>query len=211
MLIRPPITGDPQLDSWTDQLTRQINQGLVPGSGGGGAGGVGGGGGAPGRPGVAGTDGNTALFLYQRTTAENVIPARPTSVSFDLSNIQQIVTSANEGWSGDIPTMGGDYLWVTFRYISTATTSPITDANSWDTPTLLGVPGEDGEDAVLVIISSHRLPAGVTATQFAANRLGTLRATTTGFQFRDNLGEPKVLRADTYIRCLLYTSPSPRD
>ena len=40
-IINPPITGDPQLDSWTLQLARQINKGLLPGIGGTGGGGGG--------------------------------------------------------------------------------------------------------------------------------------------------------------------------
>ena len=30
-IIRPPYTGDAVLDSWTNQITQQLNMGLTPG------------------------------------------------------------------------------------------------------------------------------------------------------------------------------------
>ena len=33
-VVNPPITGDPQTDSWNLQVTQMINQGLAPGLGG---------------------------------------------------------------------------------------------------------------------------------------------------------------------------------
>ncbi len=129
-LIQPPVTGDPQLDSWTFQLTRQINSGLTQG----GVGSSGGGGGS----GTDGFDGNSSIYLYQRDTQGETPPPRPTLVSFDFDT--QIFT-ANEGWSADLPTDGGEYLWVTFRYVA-GESGDITESASWDTPTLLGVPGD---------------------------------------------------------------------
>ena len=137
--LQPPITGDPQLDSWTLRLTQQINQGLVPGAA---AQGGGGGGGAQGNPGVDGTNGNSALYLYQRTVA-NTAPDRPTTVTFDFST--DPVADADGGWTSDLPETGGEYLWVTFRYVAVQS-GTITGIDSWDTPVLLGVPGEDGAD-----------------------------------------------------------------
>jgi len=203
-LIRPPITGDPQLDSWTDQITNQLNQGFLPG-GSGFTGGGGGGSGLPGMDGRDGADGNTALYLYQRTTAETPVPTRPTSVTYNLDNADPI-SLANNGWSGDLPTTGGDYLWVTFRYIASSPGSRagnITDQSSWDTPVLLGVPGED---AVAPRIDILRLPSGRTTAQVVADYDGTptldtstFRSSSSGGQFRDNMGEAKVLLATVQV------------
>ena len=68
-IIRPPYTGDPLIDSWTNQITQAINMGLtLPGVQG-----------QSGGDGSSGTAGNTTLYLYQRTTT-NSAPSRPTSV-----------------------------------------------------------------------------------------------------------------------------------
>ena len=143
--LQPPITGDPQLDSWTLRLTQQINQGLVPGAA---AQGGGGGGGAQGDPGADGQNGNSALYLYQRTTTD-VAPTRPTSVTFSFATTGLTVT-ANEGWTNDLPETGGEYLWVTLRYVAEQS-GTITGASSWDTPVLLGTPGEDSVTIELTI------------------------------------------------------------
>ena len=211
-LIQPPVTGDPQLDSWTLQLTRQINSGLTPGgfgsSGTGGGGGSGGGGG--GTPGMDGSDGNSVLYLYQRTTAATPVPTRPTSVTFNftadpvVSQVLPVTDPVEDNWSSDISAGTGEYIWVTFRYVSTQT-GTITDQNSWDTPVLLGVPGMDGEDAVVPRVEIYRLPAGMTTAQVITAYdaetfdFSTLRSSSSGTQFRDNSGEVKVLLVTVQI------------
>ncbi len=77
-VIRPPITGDLQLDSWTDQLTRTINQGLVPGAGGGGGTGTGIGARIA-TDGADGADGVSAVsvFMYQRSRTRAQGPTLP--------------------------------------------------------------------------------------------------------------------------------------
>lgn len=190
-LIRPPITGDPQLDSWTDQLTRQINQGILPGTGAVVEGG--GGGAAQGPRGNDGINGNSVLYLYQRTQTDTA-PATPTDqVVYNFAN-DPVVAAAVNGWTSSLPSgAAGPYLWVTFVYVSEQMGTVLT---GWDSPTLLGLPGDD---AVTVIITTHRLPTGVTAADFDPANPGTLRASSSGFQFRDNMGEAKVLRADVYV------------
>ena len=139
--LQPPITGDLQLDSWTLRLTQQINQGLVPGASG--TGGGGGGGSTPGPRGLPGEAGNSAIYLYQRT-ADNTAPtAFPATVAYNFENVNAVVitTNSNPEWHEDPGDTGTEpYLWVTFRYVAGASGS-VTEG--WDTPTLLGVPGDD--------------------------------------------------------------------
>lgn len=194
-LIRPPITGDPQLDSWTDKITNSINQGLFPGAAGTGA--------SFGSPaGRDGEDGNSVIYLYTRTNSSGDVPTPPTSVIYDLATdpVTMMITGGSHTWESTPTEFTGSnkYLWVTFRYVA-AKSGNITDANSWDTPVLLGVPGEDGEAAVSIRVQSFRLPANSTpsdvATAYDAETFdfATLRSSTSGFQFRNDSGEDKVL------------------
>lgn len=193
--LQPPITGDNLLDSWTLRITQQINQGLTPGVGGAGGGGGG-----------ASEDfevGNTAIYLYQRTESDSIVPVRPTSVSYNIADLESVNITANEGWSGTIPEeSAGPYLWITFRYIAD-TMNTITNANSWDTPRLLSIPGDN---AVFVRINSFSLPAGMTLAEVitaydaqTAGVVGGFPVNPEGFQFRDNGGNQKVLVATVQI------------
>ena len=199
-LINPPITGDPQLDAWTLQLARQINQGLLPGIGGTGGGGGGGE--------DVNTGGNTVVYLYQRT-ATNVAPSTlPGNVTYDFEADDPVVVNApTEGWSVSIPdeNSNGLYLWVTFRYVAGQTGS-ITDATSWDTPVLLGTAGVDGDDAVFVRVESFGLgssTAAALATAYDAETLDfdALRSvrSASGLQFRNDGGNTKILLATVQI------------
>ena len=137
-LIRPPITGDAQLDSWTNQLTQQINKGILPGVGGSGSSS------SSGPQGVAGADGNTAIYLYTRTSSATPVPDRPTSVQYDLTaSPVSITATGGAGWSSTPPDFNGllSYLWVTFRYVADRQ-GTISGVSSWDVPVLLGIPGE---------------------------------------------------------------------
>ena len=65
-IIKPPFTGDPTLDSWTNQITQALNMGLLlPGIQG-----------QTGGVGSSGPTGNTAIYLYQRTTVNTRTDAR---------------------------------------------------------------------------------------------------------------------------------------
>lgn len=135
-LIRPPITGDLQLDAWTDKITNSINQGLLPGQQSAESfGGVG-----------SGVNGNTAIFLYTRTSAADVVPTPPTNVTYDLETTPKTITATggSHTWQSSLTefTDTNRYLWVTFRYVADQS-GVITDSNSWDTPVLLGLPGDD--------------------------------------------------------------------
>ena len=210
LLIRPPITGDAQLDSWTDQLTRTLNAGGLPGGGGGGGSGTGSGGGVGGTQGPAGadgqdgTDGNTSLYLYTRTDAMTTVPTPPTNVVYDLDSdpVSIVATGGSHTWESTPTalTSTSRYLWVTFRYVANRS-GTITAANSWDTPVLLGLPGDD---AIVVRIDNFRLPASRTASDIATAYdagtfdFNTLRPSQSGLQFRNDTGEDKVLVATVH-------------
>ena len=150
-IIRPPFTGNSTLDSWTNQITQALNMGLLlPG--------------VQGQTGGGGASGNTAIYLYQRT-AVNTAPSRPTSVTYDYTDIENVTITANNGWSGEIPDTSDKYLWITFRYISNLQDT-ITGDNSWNTVVLLSIGGDDGangSNSARVLIhkkySSNVLPA----------------------------------------------------
>lgn len=157
-IIKPPFTGDPTLDSWTNQITQALNMGLLlPGIQG-----------QTGGVGSSGPTGNTAIYLYQRTTVNNA-PSRPTTVVYDYTNINNVTITANNGWSGAVPTTGGKYLWITFRYISNLEDT-ITDSNTWNTVVLLSEDGNDGAPAPrslsrrVYYSSSSGAPSAPTAT-----------------------------------------------
>ena len=160
-IIKPPYTGDPTLDSWTNQITQALNMGLLlPGIQG-----------QTGGVGSAGPTGNTAIYLYQRTTV-NTAPSRPTTVVYDYTDIDNVTITANNGWSGAVPTTGGKYLWITFRYVSNLEDT-ITNANTWNTVVLLSEDGNDGNDGApaprslsrrVYYSSSSGAPSSPTAT-----------------------------------------------
>ena len=157
-IIKPPYTGDITLDSWTNQITQAINMGLLlPG--------------VQGQSGVAGSSGptgNAAIYLYQRTSV-NTAPTRPTVVTYDYTDIDNVTITANNGWTGGIPIAGGKYLWITFRYVSNLEDT-ITNANTWNTVVLLSEDGNDGAPAPRSISrrvyysSSSGAPSAPTAT-----------------------------------------------
>lgn len=129
-IIRPPYTGDAVLDSWTNQITQQLNMGLTPGidtsSG----------------ASSSGSNGNTIIYLYQKSSSASA-PAAPTLVSYDYSDINNVTVTANGGWTSAVPATSLKYLWVTFRYVSKLIDT-ITGSNTWNTPVLLASNGDDG-------------------------------------------------------------------
>jgi len=130
-IIRPPYTGDAVLDSWTNQITQQLNMGLTPGidtsSG----------------ASSSGSNGNTIIYLYQKSSSASA-PAAPTLVSYDYSDINNVTVTANGGWTSAVPATSLKYLWVTFRYVSKLIDT-ITGSNTWNTPVLLASNGDNGD------------------------------------------------------------------
>ena len=149
-IIRPPITGDPVQDSWTDQITKALNQGLigtgsisVTGTGGGGSG-------EAGQDGASGISAAT-LYLFRRHTSGSV---PPTGVSVDLLyDYQNSTITATDGsgqpfseWYTAIPDVtdqSGNYVWVTTVNIaqSASDTAPeMISSSLWSTPASLTSP-----------------------------------------------------------------------
>ena len=178
-LLQPPITGDNQLDSWTYRLTQSINNGLLPGVGGGpvhgdtdasGSGGT-------------GTQGNSIFYLYQRTIDEDIVPVVPDMVTYDFTNLDDVMVTANNGWTHEIPMETGDfYIWVTFRYISDLV-DVITNPNSWDTPVLLSTPTISYEMSTFgfdfIRADQLTVEAGVLVTRYAGEVARDITASVT--------------------------------
>ena len=144
-LQQPPITGDPQQDSWAYDLTRQINQGVL-GSGGGTV-----------ESGIAGRDGaegpaglNTAtVVLYQRTADTIPVPTElPTETSFTFETGELVLVDLINGtfnnWSTNIDDGTGDIIWTILRYASANVAFERIQTEEWSAPTLFAAPGEDG-------------------------------------------------------------------
>ena len=192
-LLQPPITGDPQLDSWTLRLTQQINQGLLPGAGSGGGGGGTGNPGMNGAPGAPGTNGNSALYIYQRTRSAVTAPLRPSSVTYDFAN-DPVVSSADNGWGSELPSTGGEYLWVSFQYVA-AQSGTLTSATAWDTPVLLTDP------PITVRVDVRMRPATdpISSIGDTTTDPTTWAFASEGDTFRNDLGAIKTLVATVLI------------
>ena len=184
IIPRPPHTGNEELDSVLTYIVNQLNEGVSqPGIGGGG-------GGAQGAPGTNGEDGNSSIYLYTRTAGESAVPTRPDNVTYNFENISnpiQVAGVNQGGWTPDLPTEGGNYLWVTFRYVA-GDSGTITDANSWDTPSLIGRPG----DPALVVTVDSFDPSGQTVGSDPTMWNPISR------DFKNNEGDNKALVARVY-------------
>ena len=145
-VIRPPITGDAVLDSWTNQITQALNSGII---------------GAVGATGQATTGAsgfNTAtIYLFARTTT-NSAPAKPnettvytydTGVLLGSSSNNNGETSSGLGtgseantWFRSVPaSSNGDYSWITT--VNVADLDPVETilSSSWTTVSALAAPG----------------------------------------------------------------------
>ena len=189
LIPRPPHTGNNELDSVLTYIVNQLNEGVAqPGIGGGDS---------QGTPGLNGEDGNSSIYLYARTPTD-ATPDRPDDVDFDFSDILAPVTvnDADSPWSPDIPldTLGG-YLWVTFRYVSGESGS-VTDASSWDTPSLLGIPGQNATAVVVSAFDPTGEPEDSDPTMWDP----------TSRDFKNNGGIAKALVARVYVADVEWTS-----
>ena len=155
-VVRPPITGDHQQDSWMDQVTNLINSGFFTrdtfvvsqGSQG-----------AQGARGVAGQDGfsSATLYLFQRQA--NFLPDTPppdlaTDLVYDYAN-NVLYEQGNrddpdgnpivewDGWTQfipDDPDNSHQYIWVITTNIADRQEQDLIPFTAWTVRTLLAVP-----------------------------------------------------------------------
>ena len=155
-VVRPPITGDHQQDSWMDQVTNLINSGFFTrdtfvvsqGSQG-----------AQGARGVAGQDGfsSATIYLFQRQA--NFLPDTPppdlaTDLVYDYAN-NVLFEQGNrddpdgnpivewDGWTQFIPEdpdNSHQYIWVITTNIADRQEQDLIPFTAWTVRTLLAVP-----------------------------------------------------------------------
>ena len=184
-LVRPPITGDPQMDSWTDQLTRQINLGILGNTGQTTEIADGGGQGDPGTNGI-----NAAsVYLYQRTVLNTAPTDFPDDATFTFADGTVVADGAGSlnGWATDISEGTGEYIWVILQYSSTLAATDTLATGSWTAITLLSVPGEDAF-TILIEAKTPGDDEAIDITQYS----GWLD--TSDF-FKNNMGANKALLA----------------
>jgi len=140
---RPPLTGNPALDSWADEVTRELSlssaSNVAPSSrivGGGGDSNI----------------NSATLTLFKRYTAATLPPSEDIAVSCTyrfstttLTNDSTASTTDFDGWSRSIPSTGGDWIYTIIVNIASATDYEVIDSADWSTPELYGEPGVDGE------------------------------------------------------------------
>ena len=155
-VVRPPITGDAQQDSWMDQVTNLINSGffaqdtIVVSQGATGA---------QGARGIAGQDGfsTATLYLFQRQA--NGLPDTPppdlqTDLVYDYENnvlYEQGNRTAPDGtpiveWDGwtqfipEDPDNASQYIWVITTNVADRQEQDLVPFTAWSTRTLLVAP-----------------------------------------------------------------------
>ena len=155
-VVRPPITGDPQQDSWADQVTQLINSGFfardtfVVSQG------------QPGASGIAGINGQdgfstATLYLFQRqsnTLPDTAPPDLMTDLAFDYgtntlydplnrTNAEGELIQTWDGWSPTIPEDPDNlnqYIWVIVTHIADREVTDVIPFTQWSGRTLLAVP-----------------------------------------------------------------------
>ena len=158
-VVRPPITGDNILDSWTNQITHAINNGSLQ-SVGGAVQGVSSSGGnvTPGDDGLH----TATLYLFARS-ATNVAPTDideiltytyTTTVMTDAdANTDGFGSASN--WFRTIPSESlGGFVWVIVVNVADTAATETIAADSWSAITQLSAPGDDGVSPILSTIET---------------------------------------------------------
>jgi len=150
-VIKPPITGDSTLDSWTNQITQTINAGVSSGS-------------SPsvGARGGAGPSGfNTAtISLFARTTTNSAPAAMDEQVTY-FYNTASIANGSNHDgyangigpsdvWFRKVNAGSGDFIWTTTVSVADTNDVEIIAADSWSAVALLSTSGENIKNKVFV-------------------------------------------------------------
>lgn len=150
-VIKPPITGDPTLDSWTNQITQTMNAGVTTGS-------------SPsvGARGSAGASGfNTAtISLFARTTTNSAPSAVDEQLTYTYSTAQLVNGSNHDGytngigpsdvWFRKVNAGSGDFVWTTTVSVADTNDVEIIAADSWSAVALLSTSGENIKNKVFV-------------------------------------------------------------
>lgn len=148
-VIKPPITGDPTLDSWTNQITQTMNAGVTTGS-------------SPsvGARGSAGASGfNTAtISLFARTTTNSAPSAMNEQTTYTYSTAQLVNGSNHDGytngigpsdvWFRKVNAGSGDFIWTTTVSVADTNDVEIIAADSWSAVALLSTSGENIKNKV---------------------------------------------------------------
>jgi len=161
-VIKPPITGDAILDSWTQQITRELNSG----SGGTGAGGTS-------QANVGASGFNTAtIYLYARTSTDSAPSAMNEETTYtyktgvlvngDSHDGTSNGLGPNDAWFRDVPSGAGGYLWVTTVHVADTGAVETIASGSWSTVTKLAEKGEQGKFAVELYKRSSSAPSAPT-------------------------------------------------
>ena len=161
-VIKPPITGDAILDSWTQQITRELNSG----SGGTGAGGTS-------QANVGASGFNTAtIYLYARTSSDSAPSAMNEETTYTYKTGVLVNGDSHDGvsnglgpndaWFRDVPSGAGGYLWVTTVHVADTGAVETIASGSWSTVTKLAEKGEQGKFAVELYKRSSSTPSAPT-------------------------------------------------
>jgi len=179
-VIRPPITGDSVLDSWTNQITQALNSGAIASFAGGTA-----------QVGGTGTDGasgfNTAtIYLYTRTTTDATPLAMNEETTYTYSTAVLVNGTSHDGtsnglgpndiWFRNVPSGSGGYLWVTTVHVADLAATEVIGSGSWSAVTKLAEKGDQGKFAVEIykrVSSAPSAPTDVTWTYSTGALTGT--------------------------------------
>lgn len=144
-IMRPPVTGDVQLDSWMNEVSNSVGTGAQ--SGGGAA--------SSGLPGSGSTAVNAVtLVLYKRHTAATLPFAQEITVqtlykysTTTLTNSSTESTTNFDGWYRAVPDLTqGDYLYAIQVNIADRSDVEIISFDSWSSPTLISSANTAGID-----------------------------------------------------------------
>ena len=172
-VIRPPVTGDVQLDSWMNQVNENLNSGVgsLAASGTGGTT-------TPTTPSTGNNINSANLILYKGTNVEP--PAFPSQ--FDLEaqviytyatasladangNTMADATNLFNGWTRTFP-MDSDltYVYAIQVVIADTADTEVIEASSWSNP-LLVFERDAGRDAAILSLSIRQLPGSDSLSQ----------------------------------------------
>ena len=148
-VIKPPITGDSTLDSWTNQITQTINAGVSTGS-------------SPsvGARGSSGPSGfNTAtISLFARTTTNSAPTAMNEQVTYFYTTTELTNGSNHNGytngigpgdvWFRKVNAGSGDFIWTTTVSVADTNDVEIIAADSWSAVALISTSGENVKNKI---------------------------------------------------------------